>query len=231
MNVSEEIQYPIDHKFDFDSVSYVPIKFCKRTGFSRIVYENVEIRWPEEDEIDLIAKWCKRPDIFLAFGFSRPIARNYIKKSILPDLTGTTEHVEFLIINDLLNRKSIGFLIVYEGHKFRDPNQEIDFAITNNKYLGSTALVRNIKICILTYLFAVRGAETVHWIRRKSVENKLPETRLSGRKLGYRKKEKQHLVSLGEFKRLLKHLQKVNKKARTPIVFLNKKLEVIHDQN
>lgn len=224
MNVSKEVKYSIDHNFDFDSVSYVPIKFYKRTKFSKAVYENMEIKWPDEDEIDLIAEWCKRRDIYLAFGFSRPLARNYIRKAILPTLTGTTEHVEFLIINDQANQRSIGFLIVYESRKFADPNQELDFAITDDNYLGKTPLIRNIKICILTYLFTVRGTHTVHWIRRKNVENNLFEKRFFLKKLSYRKKKKRYLVKLDEFKGLLKRLQKAENNKSPPIIIIKNNL-------
>jgi hypothetical protein len=208
----------IDADFDFSGVPYTSIRDRKRTGFLRAIYEEIEIKWPEAEEIDVLAEWCKREEIYRAFGFSRPLARDYIRKSILPDLTGATEDVEFLLIRDLSAGLPIGFFVVYEGRRFRDPNQELDVAIIDHTRRDWMALFRKIKLCAYSYLFAGRGAQSVHWIRRKKVEDEASGKKSFGKTLNYKTIDKRHVTTLRQFISLLKRSINSKKTASVPVI-------------
>ena len=187
----------VDPEFDYSQLNYLPIRYRRGLGFSKVIHilsksskseqagskdqiENVkalEMKWPDEKECELIAKWCRREDIYSAFGFKRPPAGDYIRRSRLPNCTGSFEPVELLIVRDHDDSKPIGFFIVYEGCKGGGTCPEIDFALTEKRLLGSPVLLRHIKICILSYLFRVRGATMVKWqrLRKKDPVEISPE--------------------------------------------------------
>ena len=70
---------------------------------------------------------------------------------------------------DVDKDKDIGFVIVYEVRGSGDPNQELDFCIVNNEDRGSREFIKYGVWCIASYLFAVRAAQSISWIRRKRV--------------------------------------------------------------
>lgn len=127
----------------------------------------MEVRWPNENETELIAGWFRRPEIHRALGFPVPPRRRHLRLSVLPDLTGGTEPVELLVVRHRPDGVAIGFLVVYEERGAGRPDLELDLAIACEEHRGDPILVRRIKLCVLSYLFAVRGAERVSWVRRK----------------------------------------------------------------
>jgi len=62
--------------------------------------------------------------------------------------------------------KPLGFLVVYEDRHAGDADQEIDFGIVNPELEGRPELIRQVRRCILAYLFTVRRAASVSWNRR-----------------------------------------------------------------
>lgn len=135
------------------------------TAFLSARLGEIEIRWPTQDELELMADWFRRPEIHRALGFPLPPRLEHLQLSVLPDLTGGTEPVDLLIVRHLPDRSPIGFLVVYEA--LGGGNYELDLAIASRQRRGDPLLVRKIELCVLGYLFAVRGAERVVWERRK----------------------------------------------------------------
>ncbi|MFQ5631358.1 MAG: hypothetical protein ACE5I1_21505 [bacterium] len=199
----------IDKKFDFESVHYVPVRFHKRTQFCKAVYKNIDLSWPNRDEISVIADWFKREDIYRAFGFTRPPLERHIQKSRLPDNTGRFDCVEFLLIKDIRNNRNIGFIVAYARIKGKAPHQEIDFTLADGDLRGNTSLLLDIKICMLTYFFAVRGVQTVFWVRRKKISDGASEGG-EPRMSAYRQKDKRFEITRQQFKRFLQRLENTN---------------------
>ncbi len=162
----------INSDYDFEERAYVPIRLHQHTGFSKVVYQNFELRRPIESEFSVIAEWFRNEEIYGTFGFSRPPSREDIQRSMVPDLDAreqTLESVEFLMARDIDKDKDIGFVIVYEVRGSGDPNQELDFCIANNEDRGSKEFIKDGVWCIASYLFAVRAAQSISWFRRKRV--------------------------------------------------------------
>jgi hypothetical protein len=219
----------VDANYDFNKIFYVPIRFHKRTGFAKIIYSNIELRWPNKHEMTLIAQWFTNEEIYRAFGFSRPPSPANIENSMLPDLTARErylEAVEFLVVRDHSRDKAIGFFVVFESHRRADPNQEIDFAVVDENYRGQVGLLRKIEICILCYLFAVRGAQSVFWVRRKQ---EVAEASGPGAPRGmgnrfalYQQKGKPFMITRLQFKRRLERRRKARGEKAFPIIILMK---------
>ncbi|MDZ7361173.1 MAG: hypothetical protein ONB46_10655 [candidate division KSB1 bacterium] len=219
----------INANYDFDKIAYVPIQFHKRTGFSHITYSNIELRWPNNHEMTLIAQWFKNEDVYRAFGFSRPPSQANIENSVLPDLTARErylEAVEFLVVRDHSRDKAIGFFVVFESHRRADPNQEIDFAVVDENYRGQVGLLRKIELCILSYLFAVRGAQSVFWIRRKpriaEASGSVAPGEGKNRFAPYQQKGKPFIITRQQFKRRLERRRKVRGEKAFPFIVLMK---------
>ena len=169
----------------YSNRSYIPLRFRRKIGFSKVIHtlnkslkfkqrgrkdrignvKVLEMKWPDENERERIVKWCRREDIYRAFGSKRPPAADYIRRSRLPNGSGSFEPVEFLMVRDHSTHRPIGFFIVYEVRHVNQIYPEIDFALTEDKLLGSAVLIRHIKICILSYLFIICGALLVKWQR------------------------------------------------------------------
>jgi hypothetical protein len=190
-----------------DNAPYVPIHAHKKTGFENIAHRNVELRWPRHAEIELLIQWFSREEIYRAFGFSRPPSRANIANNVLPDLSTRErylEAVEFLLVCDREQDRAFGFFVVFESRRRADPNQEIDFAVIDESYRGRLGLLRTIEVCVLSYLFAVRGAHSVFWVRRKREDcnGKLPAQANTGA-MRYHEKGKPFLITRQQFKRRL----------------------------
>lgn len=195
----------MDLSYDFDKSPYVPIRNHRKTGFEKITYANIEIRWPLQNEIKLIWKRFENEAVYRAFGYSQPPLLKHIIKSELPDLTTgekELEPVELLTVQDRERDKWIGFCVVYEAKTMDDPDQELDFTIASEEYLGIVGMIRTIEICILSYLFAVRGAKSVFWIRRKPPDH---STRNHESQTAYfKQKGRPIVITLPTFKQRLK---------------------------
>ena len=195
----------IDLNYEFDAISYVPIRNHRKTGFVKITYANIEIRWPIKNEIKLIWERFENEAVYRAFGYSQPPLLNHIAKSELPDLTTgekKLEPVEFLTVQDRDRNKWIGFCVVYEAKTMDDPDQELDFTIASEDYLGMVGMIRTIEISILSYLFAVRGAKSVFWIRRKPAghSNRTPESQ----NVSFKQKGRPIVITRPTFRQRLK---------------------------
>ena len=219
MEINKELI--IDLSYDFDKIQYIPIRYHRQTGFVKLTYANIEIRWPMNNEIKLIWEWFKRKTVYRAFGYSQPPRLNHIENSRLPDLTTKERHlepVEFLMVRDGSKNKSIGFCVVYEARSKGDPNQELDFTIADDEYLGNVVMIRVIEICILSYLFAVRGAKSVFWIRRKRLNNLNIEPQTSS----YTKKGPPTVITRLKFKQRLKRVIERKVPGAYPVLSLSK---------
>jgi hypothetical protein len=135
------------------------------TGFLAARLGEIEIRWPTTQELELMADWFRCPEVHRALGFPLPPGIEHLRFSVLPDLTGGTEPVDLLIVHHLPESEPIGFLVVYAalGHAAF----ELDLAIASPEHLGEPLRIRRIELCVLGYLFAIRGADRVVWERRK----------------------------------------------------------------
>jgi len=179
-----EQELAVDADYNFDKIDYVPLRLHRQTGFAKISCDNIELRWPNPQEITLLGEWFEKDEIYRIFGFSQPPSQDHIERSTLPDLSTRErrpEAVEFLMVGDRIADKPIGFFVVFESRQSGDPNQEIDFALIDPDYLKQLTVLRKIEHCILGYLFAVRGARSVFWVRRK----------LAGQSGGLKKKNDQ----------------------------------------
>lgn len=157
----------IDNTFDFESRPYLPIKRRGEANFIEVACGDVRLQRAAESGMRRIASWLQEERIYGPLGFSRSIPEKCVRRSVVPDLTGTMETVDFLIIDDAGRTAPFGFVICYDARKYEDPDQEVDMALGDPAFEGRFTLVRSIKIAVLTYLFAVCGAQTVQWIRRK----------------------------------------------------------------
>jgi hypothetical protein len=142
---------------------------------------------------------------------------------VLPDLTTKErdlEPVEFLIVRDGIKNKRVGFFVVYEAKRKDDPNQELDFTIAAAEYLGKIGIIRSIEISILSYLFAVRGAKSVFWSRRKQVDNK--NKNFEHQTSSYQEKGPPIVITLNKFKQRLKRIIERELHRTCPVLLLSK---------
>lgn len=178
----------VDPDFDRSQLAYVPIRYRHRLKFIKIMYhlseklgfktphqktrttsiKTIEFRPPDKSELEMISQCIRQKEIYEAFGFKRPVAVNYTKRKHLPNGYGTFEPVEFMVVVHKGARKLMGFFIIYEVCKGGRSAQEFDFAITDLNYKGSLALLLNIRIALLTYLFLVCGLQNVAIWKRES---------------------------------------------------------------
>lgn len=213
-----QTSFRVDHSFDFDGVSYLSIRQRKLSAFSSVRLQHIVMKWPDDHDVNLITEWLKKEHVYRALGFSRSLPQKYVRRSVVPDLTGTMEAVEFLIFKDTKLDTPTGFLICYEAKRVGDANQEVDFAIMHEGHRGNVALIRTMKLCMLTYLFAVRGAKSVCWIRRKRLETEAePSAGASGR---YRQQGGLHVVTLERFITMLQIEERTTDPDHMPTVVL-----------
>lgn len=216
MNTSESI---IGAGTALDNVPYVPIHAHRKTGFESIAHRNIELRWPRDAEVELLAQWFSQEEIYRAFGFSRPPSRANIANNVLPDLSTRErylEAVEFLLVCDREQDRPFGFFVAFESRRRADPEQEIDFAVMEESYRGRFDLLRRIEICVLSYLFAVRGARSVFWVRRKRSTGGIPAP-ANREAAHYLEKGKPFLITRQQFKRRLARRHAANHDDAAPI--------------
>ena len=213
----QQRRFELSSGFDFEGQDYISLRRRHQAGLRRVAYRDVEIRPPVQEEIGLIAEWFGRPEIFLALGFPRPPAQRYLERSLLPDLTGTYEKVELLLVAQHPAGRPIGFVLVYEYRGTGRPFQELDLAIAEEIQQGRAARVRHIKVAVLSYLFAVCGARQVSWVRRKRVSG---GGRKSGRRSVYRRRGRDVRIDLRRFRRLLERLEDAPGETDRPLIEL-----------
>lgn len=209
----------IDAGYDFEKIAYVPVQFHRRTAFSKITCANMELCWPGAAENELLAQWFAKEEIYRAFGFSKPPAQSQIARAALPDLSAKercVEAVEFLMVRDSRAKKAIGFFVIFEARCRADPNQEIDFAVLDEDYRGRLDLLRKIELGICGYLFGVRGARSIFWVRRK------PAPVAPNEALRYRQTGKPFLITRRQFKRRLQRRKRRGDDEAFPIRLLMK---------
>lgn len=181
-----DIKLIIKSQTDFGKIPFTPARLCKRVGLVKItgaVYGqainsngaadagkdrmDITLQWPSAQELNAIARQCQQADVWGAFGFKRPLRREYVNRWRLPDGGGTFEPVEYLVVTRSKSRQPFGFFVLYDFSRSCRRTNEMDFAIFDSERLQHINLI-SLKIIILCYLFAIRGCARVVWRRVKS---------------------------------------------------------------
>jgi|GEM_PF-6284478 len=167
MNAAEPsaARQPVDARFP--DVAYVPLRHREQTGFVRVICGDVALAWPKPGELERIAEWLRRDALRQPLGFPLAPTLHQVQRGYLPDLTGGFEPVEFLVIHlrGVSSALPFGFLVIYERRGLGRPHLELDLVVAE-AHLSSVPRIRRIRLAVLAVLFAVRGAETVSWVRR-----------------------------------------------------------------
>ncbi len=190
---------------DVSGASYVPIRDRTAGPSVGVEYDGVIVRTMEGHDRPRVASWLSQPEVHGPLGFARSIPEAAIARGVVPDLTGGMESVEYLAVERKASAEPIGFIVCYECRRPGDPEQEVDFALPDPAD-GTVGTVRAIRTAMLAYLFAVRGASAVRWVRRRRTDE-APE-RLAGdpARAGWRQGGAEHRVSRAEFAEKLARL-------------------------
>ncbi len=160
--------------YDFARLRYVSLRRRERIPFSSAIHGQVEVRRARGSALDRIVKNLQEKRIHRAFGFPKAPAERQLRKSRLPDLSGTFEDVELMQAAWLPDGVLFGLLVVYQSRGITWPEQELDFALIDQSYAGRPALIRQVRTAILSYLFALCGVRKAYWLRRKEVRRTAP---------------------------------------------------------
>lgn len=211
----------VDATFDFGSVEYRPIR--ERTSevdALEVRCEALVLRPAAPDENERIHSWLRREELHRAFGLLHPPRRQDVERRELPDGTGEVESVEFLVIRDAA-RKPVALSICYEFTGRGDPNQAVDMGLLAPADVGGHGPVRTIRLLILTYLFAVCGALSVSWNRRRRVRDSddTPHRSPAGAHAAWRTSAMRRTVSRDQFLAIIARRSRSERGREMPLIY------------
>ena len=130
-----------------------------------VSFRGVSAQRATTEDLGLIAQWLRLPDTYEPLDFRGPVPRRYVLRHLVPARTGEGERVEYLMLRE--REHPLGFAICYEVNRAA-ACQEIDFARRPESPRMDRSLVHSIRVVVLGYVFAVRGAARAFWRRRRT---------------------------------------------------------------
>ena len=222
-----ELERIVDGQFAFNRVKYLPMH--KRDIVDGVVsIGRALLHRARSQDLAALTAWLREPHIFGALGMARAPGEAHIRRSRVPDGSGATEPIEFLVLHDVDTEgrcedpaewldglgEPVGVYICYASHRAR--SQEVDFTFSPQLVAANDAdpalqraavpLLRAGRIAVLTYQMALCGAERVTWRRR----------RFDAKKRAFQADKHEHEVTVPRFVATLERLARAG--APMPVI-------------
>ena len=214
----ENARLVVSGSFDFTRVPYVPIRRRDGQSLCHVLHAGARLHHAGAQDRERIAQWLRQPHVYPPLGFTRAPEENWVRRSQVPDGTGTMEPVELLMLREASTDAAVGFYLCYESRRGRC--QEVDFALGATEVAGSVALLRAGKIATLAWLMAVCGVQEVHWLRRK----------LDPATGHYPRQSRVYAVSRAQFAATLRRLERTGTADHLPVIVTAPREATVADQ-